>query len=127
MSVARKILLVEDEPAIADLLVDLLEDEGYDVALAANGYEAWPLLIATRPDIVLSDVMMPVVDGHQLCGEINRDPRFGSTPVVLMSASAENHRRCGCVCAGFVSKPFALDQVVATLALALSASAAAGA
>ena len=112
----KKILLVEDEPAIAALLQDFLEEEGFQVDLAANGREGLNLLPALRPDLVLADVMMPVLDGRQLCNVINSDPSYRKIPVVLMSASREDQCCQGCDCAAFLPKPFALDQVVSTLA-----------
>lgn len=112
----KKILLVEDEPAIATLLQDFLEEEGYQVDLAANGREGLSLLPQVRPDMVLADVMMPVLDGRQLCNAINMDPHYQAIPVVLMSASSEELCCQGCKCAAFLPKPFALDQVVSTIA-----------
>ncbi len=111
----KKILLVEDEPAIAELLLDFLEDEGYQVTVASNGQEGWERLVEVQPDVVLADVMMPMVDGRQLCREINHDPHFSSIPVVLMSASREEHCRRGCDCAAFLPKPFELEQVADTI------------
>ncbi len=111
----KKVLLVEDEPAIAELLFDFLEEEGYQVAVATNGQEGWERLIELEPDVVLADVMMPVLDGRQLCQEINHDPHYSSIPVVLMSAAREERCRQGCNCAAFLAKPFALDKVADTI------------
>jgi two-component system, OmpR family, alkaline phosphatase synthesis response regulator PhoP len=115
----RKVLVVEDEPAIVALLAELLADEGYEVATAADGREGLDRLAEVAPDVVLADVMMPVLDGRALCHAMSDDPRYRSTPIVLMSAAREVLGRCDCVCAGFLPKPFELDQVVAMLELAL--------
>ena len=113
------VLLVEDEPALAELLTNILEDEGYVVATAADGHEGWLRLVETRPDLVLTDVMMPNLDGRQLCIAIKRDPDFCLTPVVLMSAAREELCRRDCECVAFLPKPFELDQVVETVEVAL--------
>ncbi|MDP9315130.1 MAG: response regulator [Chloroflexota bacterium] len=115
----KKILLVEDEPAIAALLQDVLEEAGYQVDLAANGREGLHRLLVVRPDMVLSDVMMPVLDGRELCHAINSNPHYQAIPVVLMSASREDQCCQDCNCAAFLPKPFVLDQVVATIAQVL--------
>ena len=115
----KQILLVEDEPAIAELLQDVLEEAGYQVDLAANGRVGVRRLPVVQPDMVLSDVMMPVLDGRQLCRAINTNPHYQTIPVVLMSASREDQCCQGCDCAAFLPKPFALDRVVATIAQVL--------
>ena len=115
----KQILLVEDEPAIAELLQDVLEEAGYQVDLAANGREGLRRLPVVQPDMVLSDVMMPVLDGRQFCRAINTNPHYQTIPVVLMSASREDQCCQGCDCAAFLPKPFALDRVVATIAQVL--------
>ncbi len=115
----KKILLVEDEPAIAELLQAVLEEAGYQVDLAANGREGLRRLTVVQPDMVLSDVMMPVLDGRQLCRAINTNPHYQAIPVVLMSAAREDQCCRECDCAAFLPKPFALEQVVATIAQVL--------
>src|SRR5579885_1072524 len=82
----KTILVVEDEFAIADMLSSLLEDEGYRVILASNGQEGLARLAETRPNTVLCDVMMPIMDGRQLRKTMKADPSFKDVPIVLMSA-----------------------------------------
>ncbi len=110
------ILVVDDEVAIAEVLQDLLEDEGYRVVTASNGREALACVADVRPDVVMSDVMMPMMDGWQLCEVLQTDPSFPSIPIVLMSAAAQPHSRDGCSSTGFVPKPFNLDAVLRTIA-----------
>ena len=75
------ILIAEDEYSIATLLRDTLEDEGYTVMLAQNGQEALELLGTTRPALVLTDLMMPIVDGLALCRAIQTNPAYQAIPV----------------------------------------------
>ena len=80
-----RILIVDDDRKILDLLVDLLKLEGYEVASAADGSEAIDLALSFNPDIVVSDVVMPNVGGLELCRRLKEDPRTAYVPVLLIS------------------------------------------
>ena len=80
-----RILIVDDDRKILDLLVDLLELEGYEIASATDGAEALELAQSFDPDVVVSDVVMPVVGGLELCRRLKDDPRTAYTPVLLIS------------------------------------------
>src|SRR5829696_4811320 len=80
-----RVLIVDDDQKILDLLVELLQLEGYDVATAADGAEALDLAISFDPDVVVSDVVMPVLGGLELCRRLKDDPRTAYTPVLLIS------------------------------------------
>jgi CheY-like chemotaxis protein len=109
------ILVAEDEEALAELLRLLLEDEGYRVLVAANGHEALDRLKEHRPRLVLSDMMMPGLDGRALAQAMAADPDFRGIPLVLMSAVHERGAR-EVPHAAFVSKPFDIDALLATVA-----------
>ncbi len=110
-----RILVVDDEQAISQVLHDLLADEGYEVLTAGNGREALASMADGRPDLVLSDVMMPVMGGAELCQALAADPRYGSIPVVLMSAAGEGTTRERCAYEAFVAKPFNLLDILDTV------------
>jgi two-component system, OmpR family, response regulator VicR len=114
-----KILIVEDEQSIATLLCDALEDEGYTVLIARNGQDALDLLSVTRPALVLTDVMMPILDGLALCRAIQADPTYQAIPVIVMSAIAGALDSQGCRAIGFLKKPFDLQHVVDTVTNAI--------
>src|SRR5215207_538740 len=80
-----RVLIVDDDLKIRDLLVDLLEIEGYEVSTASDGAEAIDLAISFDPNIVVSDVVMPVVGGLELCRRLKEDPRTSYVPVLLIS------------------------------------------
>ncbi len=80
-----RVLIVDDDRRILDLLVDLLELEGYEVAAAMDGAEGANLAHSFAPDVVISDVVMPVVGGLELCRRLKQDPRTASVPVLLIS------------------------------------------
>lgn len=113
----KKILVVDDERTICNLLADLFEDEGYDVSRAYDGTIALALTERERPDLILSDVMMPGLDGVSFTRRL-RD-RGLRMPVVLMSAVYADvdlpHVR-------FVPKPFDVDDVLAVVERLLRSS-----
>ena len=80
-----RVLIVDDDRKMLDLLVDLLELEGYEVSTALDGADALDLAISFDPDVVVSDVVMPVVGGLELCRRLKDDPRTAYVPVLLIS------------------------------------------
>ncbi len=80
-----RVLIVDDDRRILDLLVDLLELEDYEVSTAVDGAEAIDLALSFRPDIVVSDVVMPVLGGLELCRRLKEDARTAHIPVLLIS------------------------------------------
>ncbi len=82
----RSILIVDDEQPIIDLLYDVLEEEGYTVVAARNGREAMDIVQQQRVDLVLTDYMMPHMDGWHLSKQLRSNPRTANIPVLVMSA-----------------------------------------
>ena len=80
-----RVLIVDDDRKILDLLVELLELEGYEIAAAGDGSEALELVQSFAPDVVVSDVVMPVMGGLELCRRLKEDPRTSYVPVLLIS------------------------------------------
>lgn len=105
------ILIVEDEQSIAQLLQEILEDQGHSVGLASNGKEALERLAHLTPQVVVSDVMMPILGGVGLCHSLQRDPSYQDIPVVLMSAGHEQHVS-DCRYTAFLAKPFQVDDLL---------------
>jgi len=107
---AATILVVDDEEPIRSLLTMVFEDAGYHVLQASNGQEALDLLGQEHADLVLSDLMMPLVDGLELCRRLRATPATTALPVILMSASSRwQSNRSGAD--AMVSKPFMLEDV----------------
>jgi DNA-binding response OmpR family regulator len=111
-----RILVVDDEPDILLMLRMSLEDEGHEVFLAPDGAAGLERLAEHRPDLVVLDVMMPVLDGF---GMLERKRESGdATPVVMLSAKSEQadiDRATELGAVEFVSKPFDLDRLVALI------------
>ena len=114
----RKILVVDDEPAIRSFLVELLEAEGYRTASAPNGRIAVELAARERPDLVLSDVMMPELDGPGMVRSLRAAPDLAEVPIVLMSAANGTVPLDPSITA-FLPKPFDLDDLLAVVARSL--------
>jgi CheY-like chemotaxis protein len=113
------ILVVDDEPGIRDVIATLLQDEGYRVLQAQNGAEALKLLPAEKPDLVVLDVMMPLVDGREVLRRLRAMPELQATHVILMSAglrSAPDYQ-----VADFLQKPFDIHQLLGTIERLLKA------
>ncbi len=91
METNGKILVVDDEADILEFVSYNLKKEGYEVWTAMNGQEALPLAKKIKPDLILLDVMMPVMDGLETCKRIKADPDFAKTYVVFLTARAEEY------------------------------------
>jgi len=87
------ILVVEDEFGAADVLMTALEDEGYRVVLAANGRQGLERLAEVRPDLIIADFMMPIMDGAAMARAVRDDPGQRSIPIVMTSAVSEQAMR----------------------------------
>jgi len=85
-----RILAVDDEPNIVRLIQVNLERHGYQVETANNGAQALAKIKANRPDLVVSDVMMPEMDGFELLANIRRDPSLMDLPVIMLTAKAQD-------------------------------------
>src|SRR5689334_9190414 len=82
-----RILVVDDDPLILGLVAEILQDEGYEVTTARNGAEALARVAETLPAVVVTDLMMPVMDGHALVRACRAAPLTAALPIVVMSAA----------------------------------------
>ncbi len=103
------VLLVEDEPHIVRLVTYILEKEGFTVVTARGGEEALTRAAAERVDLVLLDLMLPEMNGYEVCQHLKQDARTRDIPVVVLSARAqprevERGYQMGAV--GYITKPF---------------------
>jgi diguanylate cyclase (GGDEF)-like protein len=120
--VTARVLVADDEEDIRAYLEVTLELAGYEVLPASDGVEALELARTRRPDIVLLDVMMPRMDGHEVLRRLRDDARTSHLPVVLLTALGRRHQRIEGLDAGaddYVTKPFEADELLARLRAAL--------
>ena len=121
--ITATILVVDDEEPLREVLTMVIEDLGHRALQAINGRQALDVVHTERPDLIISDVMMPVMTGVELCQQLREETRqTGAThvPVILMS-SAGAQAAAGAEPDAFIAKPFDLDNVVRHVLLYLSA------
>jgi len=106
------ILIVDDEEPVRDFLSQFLEDAGYRVIQAINGAQALTATAHDRPDLVIADIMMPVLSGAELCRRLKAQADTWAIPVILMSSAGERAAD-GTGADAFVDKPFVLDEMEA--------------
>ena len=82
----RRILLVDDEPAILKVVGRRLELAGYEVVTASDGEEGLSKAQASRPDAIILDLMMPRMDGFQVCERLKKDPAYQHIPIIILTA-----------------------------------------
>ena len=119
---AISVLIVEDDPNIRELLQMYLEKDGYAVTLAADGGQGLEKFRAIQPDLVLLDVMMPVMDGWAVCKAIRQE---SSTPVIMFTAKGETDDKVTGLKAGaddYVTKPFEMKELLARIEAVLRRS-----
>ncbi len=113
--VSAEILIVEDSPTQAQHLKHVLENHGYDAFVAQNGREALVLLGERKPSLVISDVVMPVMDGFELCRKIKADKTLAGIPVVLLTALSEPRDVIEALASGadnFLTKPYSEQSLI---------------
>ncbi|MBV8887718.1 MAG: response regulator transcription factor [Chroococcidiopsidaceae cyanobacterium CP_BM_RX_35] len=113
---SARLLLVDDEPGLREAVKDYLQESGFAVQVASNAREGWELMQQNTPDLVISDIMMPVVDGYQFLKQLREDPRFKALPVVLLTAKGMTSDRIQgyqARCDAYLPKPFDPDELVA--------------
>lgn len=109
------ILLVDDEREILELLELIVEEYGFQALTARNGAAALTLARQHKPSLVLTDLMMPVMDGYALVAAIQADPVLQATPVVVMTAGVitDDRRTMLGPVQGVIAKPFLVEQIEA--------------
>lgn len=115
MTDLKKILVVDDDPYILMSLEFLMKKNGYDVMVARNGTEALDIVGKQMPDVVLLDIMMPDVDGYEICKHIKKTAKLKHTKVVFMSAKskeADIQKGYDLGAALYVTKPFSTRELV---------------
>lgn len=88
----EKILLVDDEEVNLRLLTQWLVPQGYDVEYASNGAEAVRKVGESRPDLIILDIMMPIMDGHEACRIIKEDPKTMNIPIIMVTGQHDRNQ-----------------------------------
>jgi len=89
MAEKKTVLLVDDDPDFVEAVKVIVESGGYNVQIAYDGKEGLEAVKAAKPDIIVLDVMMPVMDGHAACAALKNDPETKDIPIILLTAVAD--------------------------------------
>jgi DNA-binding response OmpR family regulator len=109
------VLIVDDEPNIVLSLDFLLSRQGYEVAIARDGEEALAMASRTPPDLVVLDLMLPGIDGFEVCRRLRESPATASTRIVLLTARGREAERLRALDEGadvYLTKPFATRELI---------------
>jgi DNA-binding response OmpR family regulator len=125
-SAMHRILIVDDEPNIILALELLMKRQGYEVLTVDDGRKALDSLAEFRPDLILLDIMMPKMDGYEVCQRIRADASLADVPVIMLTAKGREVERekglaLGADC--YITKPFSTREVIAKVQEILAARA----
>lgn len=115
---AKRVLIAEDEPPIVVSLEFLLKQAGYDVHVATDGEQTLSALRSIRPDLVLLDLMLPLVDGFEICARLRADPDLAGIRIVVLTAkgrTTEIEKGLALGADAYVTKPFGTRELMATI------------
>jgi DNA-binding response OmpR family regulator len=111
----QKILVVDDEPHIVNLIRLTLTGEKYEVYSAYSGHEALQLVNQIMPDLIVLDLIMPAMDGYEVCEEIRKNPKTANIPIMILSAKSQLADKFKSINVGaddYMVKPFSPEELV---------------
>jgi two-component system cell cycle response regulator DivK len=114
--VSKRILVVEDQEDNRQILRDLLGNAGYELIEAENGEEALAAIARQRPDLILMDIQLPVMDGYEATRRIRTNPDLKSVPIIAVTSYAlagDESKALAAGCDAYVSKPYSPRQLLA--------------
>jgi twitching motility two-component system response regulator PilH len=113
-----RVLVVEDSPAQREMISGLLKESGLDVSSAGDGVEALEAIQGQRPDLVVLDIVMPRMNGYEVCRRLKADPATQAMPIVMCSSKGEEFDRYWGIRQGadaYIAKPFQPQELVGTI------------
>lgn len=113
-----KILIIEDDPVTQKLVARMLTGAGYETSLASNGVEALEMIVSAQPDLIVSDVMMPEMDGFTLLYALRSNPQTANIPVIMLTARASGDDILDGIDMGandYIPKPFHPEELLASV------------
>jgi len=114
----KRILLVDDEIELVDLVQMRLEAEGYEVDIAHDGNGALDRIHLSPPDLIILDLMLPGVDGYQICSTLKQDEQYKNIPIIIFSAKTQEQdeqKAMNLGADGYLRKPFRPDELLAAV------------
>lgn len=119
----KKILIVDDSETIRRTAEALLKKEGYQIGVAEDGFQAFSAIVDFKPDMIFLDIMMPRLDGYQVCSVIKNNPEYNHIPVIMLSSKDNVFDKARGRVAGsefFMSKPFSKEELTHAISQHLS-------
>ena len=89
VTISKKILIVEDDPSFSRAINHIIDKEGYDVVTATNGMTGLRMANEENPDLVILDVMLPGLDGFEICSRLRKEPQTAELPIIMLSAKGQ--------------------------------------
>ena|SRR6266404_1666402 len=112
----RKVLVVDDDPIIRDMMADILDFEGYATCVARNGYEALQMLRSEEDFLVFLDIMMPGMSGKEVCAVLQREQELRKRHVIVLMSALDNLEEAASLKAdAILQKPFLAEDLVTIL------------
>ena len=111
----QKILIVDDEPSIIVPVQFLMEQNGYDVMVAFSGEEAMEIIAEKKVDLILLDIMLPVIDGFEVCQRVRENPQWNKIKIILLTAlgsDANVEKGLALGADAYITKPFSNIEIV---------------
>jgi len=111
----KEILIVDDEPSIVVPIQFLMEQQGYIVMVAENGESALDIIYKYKPDLILLDIMLPRIDGYEVCEIVRLDPRYRDIKIIFLTAKGREVEIAKGLALGadaYITKPFSNTELV---------------
>ena len=111
----KEILIVDDEPSIVVPIQFLMEQQGYTVMVAENGEGALDIIYKYKPDLILLDIMLPRIDGYEVCEIVRLDPRYRDIKIIFLTAKGREVEIAKGLALGadaYITKPFSNTELV---------------
>ena len=111
----KEILIVDDEPSIVVPIQFLMEQQGYTVMVAENGESALDIIYKYKPDLILLDIMLPRIDGYEVCEIVRLDPRYRDIKIIFLTAKGREVEIAKGLALGadaYITKPFSNTELV---------------
>lgn len=121
----KKVLLIEDEYSLSEILAEVMNEKGYNTVVAYNGLEGLRKAYVELPDLIILDVMLPQLNGLEVCRRLKKDERMKSTPVIFLTAKDQvTDKLLGIESGGevYLTKPFDMDELLAKIETLLKSS-----
>jgi len=112
----KEILIVDDEPSIVVPIQFLMEQQGYSVLVAENGEDALDVIYKYKPDLILLDIMLPRIDGYEVCEIVRLDPRYRDIKIIFLTAKGREVEIAKGLALGadaYITKPFSNTELIA--------------